>query len=536
LVAKWSLHTHFTHIHPLLITHILTLLSSSIIRKKSRRDSGEEHIATSKGSNLLSSELEELSGIYYRPRTRETRSAYEILLSFIQQAIGDQPRDILCGAADEVLATLKDEHLREREKQREISSLLGSVEDDKFALLVGLGKKITDYGAERHTTEEDEAIDESYGVAVVFHEEEEGGGGKGETTVAQDEGEEEGGDEEEGVEADYEGVLHADLTTEGLGSSSRSREKLEPRTVDAYWLQRELNKFFKDPIVSQKKADEVLEILKNASDNRDCENKLVLLLGYDQFQFIKVLFKNRWTVLYCTQLARTENEREREKIETEMKADPEKAAVLKALSELGSEDLVQEERTRKAAVRKSRMDADLDAESADLQEKKALGSRKILDLEDITFTEGSHFMANKRCQLPSGSFRQSKKGFEEVHVPALKPKPFEVKETLKPITNLPSWAQQAFSNYRSLNRIQSRLADTALHTDDNLLLCAPTGAGKTNVALLCILREINKHMNPDGTINLDEFKVIYVAPMRSLVQEMVANFSKVGADTQVPSQ
>jgi len=38
-------------------------------------------------------------------------------------------------------------------------------------------------------------------------------------------------------------------------------------------------------------------------------------------------------------------------------------------------------------------------------------------------------------------------------------------------------------------------------------------------------------MNPDGTVNLDEFKVIYVAPMRSLVQEMVANFSKVGAVT-----
>ena len=53
------------------------------------------------------------------------------------------------------------------------------------------------------------------------------------------------------------------------------------------------------------------------------------------------------------------------------------------------------------------------------------------------------------------------------------------------------------------------------------------GAGKTNVALLCILREIHKHMNSDGSINLEEFKVIYVAPMRSLVQEMVANFSKV---------
>ena len=40
--------------------------------------------------------------------------------------------------------------------------------------------------------------------------------------------------------------------------------------------------------VSLKKADEVLGILQGAGDIRDCENKLVLLLGYDQFQFIKV--------------------------------------------------------------------------------------------------------------------------------------------------------------------------------------------------------------------------------------------------------
>jgi len=42
-----------------------------------------------------------------------------------------------------------------------------------------------------------------------------------------------------------------------------------------------------------------------------------------------------------------------------------------------------------------------------------------------------------------------------------------------------------------------------------------------------MLREIGKHINADGTINTDEFKIIYVAPMRSLVQEMVGNFSKV---------
>lgn len=52
------------------------------------------------------------------------------------------------------------------------------------------------------------------------------------------------------------------------------------------------------------------------------------------------------------------------------------------------------------------------------------------------------------------------------------------------------------------------------------------GAGKTNVALLSILREVSKHMNEDGSIKLDEFKCIYIAPMKSLVQEMVGSFTK----------
>lgn len=57
------------------------------------------------------------------------------------------------------------------------------------------------------------------------------------------------------------------------------------------------------------------------------------------------------------------------------------------------------------------------------------------------------------------------------------------------------------------------------------------GAGKTNVALMAMLREIGKHINMDGTINVDDFKIIYIAPMRSLVQEMVGSFSKVSATT-----
>uniref|UniRef100_A0A672R3C1 Activating signal cointegrator 1 complex subunit 3 n=1 Tax=Sinocyclocheilus grahami TaxID=75366 RepID=A0A672R3C1_SINGR len=153
-------------------------------------------------------------------------------------------------------------------------------------------------------------------------------------------------------------------------------------------------------------------------------------------------------------------------------------------------------------------------------------SRQLLDLEDLAFTQGSHFMANKRCQLPDGSFRKQRKGYEEVHVPALKPKVFGDDETLMAIEKLPKYAQAGFEGFKTLNRIQSKLFKTTMETDENLLVCAPTGAGKTNVALMAMLREIGKHINMDGTINVDDFKIIYIAPMRSLVQEMVGSFGK----------
>ncbi|VDP05372.1 unnamed protein product [Soboliphyme baturini] len=162
----------------------------------------------------------------------------------------------------------------------------------------------------------------------------------------------------------------------------------------------------------------------------------------------------------------------------------------------------------------------------DLDESAWFQQREMLDLDDLTFQQGSHFMSNKRCHLPDGSFRKQRKGYEEVHVPALKPKAFAADEKLVGIEELDKFAQAAFMGYKRLNRIQSKLAKAALYDDGNLLLCAPTGAGKTNVALLCMMREIGKHLNEDESIASDEFKIIYVAPMRSLVQEMVLNFSK----------
>uniref|UniRef100_A0A3B3T1P8 U5 small nuclear ribonucleoprotein 200 kDa helicase n=1 Tax=Paramormyrops kingsleyae TaxID=1676925 RepID=A0A3B3T1P8_9TELE len=472
-----------------------------------------------KGFTLLSEGIDEMVGIVYKPKTKETRETYEVLLSFIQAALGDQPRDILCGAADEVLAVLKNEKMRDKERRREVEQLLGPADDTRYHVLVNLGKKITDYGGDKELQNMDDNIDETYGVNVQFESDEEEGD-EDQFGEVRDEGSDE---DSEGVEADIGLTLTANLGAAGDVMSAKKKD-LHPRDIDAFWLQRQLSRFYDDAIVSQKKADEVLEILKTASDDRECENQLVLLLGFNTFDFIKVLRQHRRMILYCTMLASAQSEAEKKRITEKMEADQDLSKVLYQLQETEKEDIIREERSRRERVRKSRVDNDLEA--MDLDAGESLAPRQLLDLEDLAFSQGSHFMANKRCQLPDGSFRKQRKGYEEVHVPALKPKPFAEDEVLLATEKLPKYAQAAFEGFKNLNRIQSKLFKAAMETDENLLLCAPTGAGKTNVALMAMLREIGKHINMDGTINVDDFKIIYIAPMRSLVQEMVGSFSK----------
>lgn len=486
--------------------------------KRRKRDEDRHDINKMKGFTLLSEGIDEMVGIIYKPKTKETRETYEVLLSFIQAALGDQPRDILCGAADEVLAVLKNDKLRDKERRRETEQLLGQTDDTRYHVLVNLGKKITDYGGDKEIQNMDENIDETYGVNVQFESDEEVGDEDVYGEVRDDASDEDA----DGDEAVVHGTLSANLVSSGELMSTKKKD-LHPRDIDAFWLQRQLSRFYDDAIVSQKKADEVLEILKTAGDDRECENQLVLLLGFNTFDFIKILRQHRMMILYCTLLASAQSEAEKERIINKMEADSELSKYLYQLQETEKEDLIREERTRRERVRQSRVDTDL--ESMELEQDN-FTPRQVLDLEDLVFAQGSHFMANKRCQLPDGSFRRQRKGYEEVHVPALKPKPFASDEQLVPVEKLPKYAQAGFDGFKTLNRIQSKLFKAAMETDENLLLCAPTGAGKTNVALMCMLREIGKHINVDGTINVDNFKIIYVAPMRSLVQEMVGSFSK----------
>uniref|UniRef100_A0A8D3C426 Small nuclear ribonucleoprotein U5 subunit 200 n=1 Tax=Scophthalmus maximus TaxID=52904 RepID=A0A8D3C426_SCOMX len=434
--------------------------------KRRKRDEDRHDINKMKGFTLLSEGIDEMVGIVYKPKTKETRETYEVLLSFIHAALGDQPRDILCGAADEVLAVLKNDKMRDKERRREVEQLLGPADDTRYHVLVNLGKKITDYGGDKDLQNMDDNIDETYGVNVQFESDEE----EGDEDQYGEVRDEHSDEDSEGEEAGFGCALSANLGATGDVMTVKKKD-LHPRDIDAFWLQRQLSRFYDDAIVSQKKADEVLEILKTASDDRECENQLVLLLGFNTFDFIKILRQHRRMIQYCTMLASAQSEAEKERIIGKMESDQELSKILYQLQETEKEDIIREERSRRERVRKSRVD---DLEAMDTDHGESMTPRQLLDLEDLTFTQGSHFMANKRCQLPDGSFRKQRKGYEEVHVPALKPKAFAEDEVLVAIEKLPKYAQAGFEGFKTLNRIQSKLFKTTMETDENLLVCAPT--------------------------------------------------------------
>ncbi|XP_022221242.2 activating signal cointegrator 1 complex subunit 3 [Drosophila obscura] len=135
------------------------------------------------------------------------------------------------------------------------------------------------------------------------------------------------------------------------------------------------------------------------------------------------------------------------------------------------------------------------------------------------------FIGGSRITLPDNAQRIDNKQWEEVKIPASEPPPLTVGNKRIQIDELDDVGRLAFANCKELNRIQSVVYPVAYHSNENMLVCAPTGAGKTNVAMLSIVHTIRCHLE-QGVINRDEFKIVYIAPMKALAAEMVENFSK----------
>ncbi|KAG2647950.1 hypothetical protein PVAP13_1NG004400 [Panicum virgatum] len=482
--------------------------------------------------------------VVYKPQTKETRAAYEALLSVIQQQLGGQPLDVLAGAADEVLATLKNDKIKNPDKKKDIEQLLNPISNQLFDQLVSIGKLITDFhdaaasdaaGAPSGDAM-DTTLDDDVGVAVEFEESDE----DEESDFDQVPDDLDEDDEDEATELNGPGGMQmgGELDDDDLQNANQGLA-VNVQDIDAYWLQRKISQAYGDGDIdaqqSQKLAEDILKIIAEG-DDRDVENRLVMLLDYEKFDLIKLLLCNRLKIVWCTRLARAEDQEQRKKIEEEMATDPSLAPILEQLHATRASAKERQKNLEKSIRDEAKRLLNNDGAGADgARDRRAAerdmesgwlkGQRQLLDLDSLAFHQGGLFMANKKCELPPGSFRTPHKGYEEVHVPALKAKPYETGEKIVKISDLPEWAQPAFEGMSALNRVQSRVYDTALFKPDNILLCAPTGAGKTNVAVLTILQQIGLHMK-DGEFDNTKYKIVYVAPMKALVAEVVGNLSK----------
>lgn len=138
---------------------------------------------------------------------------------------------------------------------------------------------------------------------------------------------------------------------------------------------------------------------------------------------------------------------------------------------------------------------------------------------------------NQKVYLPATSARKSFGDYEEITVKKMEKTDLVPKEKLVSIAdNFDAIGRVAFSNCSHLNPMQSLVYETAYKTNKNMLVAAPTGSGKTNVAMMAVLNELRNYFKP-GTTEMvapnisEKFKIIYIAPMKSLATEQTDNFS-----------
>ncbi|XP_061176706.1 activating signal cointegrator 1 complex subunit 3-like [Saccostrea echinata] len=330
------------------------------------------------------------------------------------------------------------------------------------------------------------------------------------------------------------------------------RESPDKERYDASWLQREVTQYFpgEENYLGMSREDlcsTIFDVLTASNSDEELQNNLFELLGFDRFELIQSLIQNKGKIIEGA-LTRPESSKQ-----TRAKADGGNRPPVTRPT-YGCQVTVQTEDERqmmKMMRKEEKKERRRDEEEEDVgflfnpqhlraQREAALkapapmfsgGRGNYTPREKFPFVfdsmeearQSSAFIGGVKMVLPDTFTRKSTKLAEEVRIPHTEAQATNVGNQRVQIADLDDVAKLAFKNTKALNRIQSVVFDAAYKTNENLLICAPTGAGKTNIAMLTILHEMKQHIS-QGVIKKDEFKIIYVAPMKALAAEMVRNF------------
>ena len=120
------------------------VISAADEAERSIRRRGDQSTRTDGRYLDILQATEDLEGLNYRPKTAETREVFELLLGIVHQALGDQAQDVVRSATDTVLEILKSEDVKEFDRKKEVETITGTIDGDRWSQLVNLSKKITD--------------------------------------------------------------------------------------------------------------------------------------------------------------------------------------------------------------------------------------------------------------------------------------------------------------------------------------------------------------------------------------------------------
>lgn len=250
-------------------------------------------------------------------------------------------------------------------------------------------------------------------------------------------------------------------------------------------------------------------------DTFTVETQLMAALGgYDDervMNWIGDVCASRWEVVYGLAKANASTDRER-------------ADVMKSMEQHALNDKKVEQLYQRLTGKEVGLFSKSKREEEEGRERDRKPLRRI-DIDSCIFLgeRGPH--QHKRATVPQGTLKLVYETHDEVRLPpSVMGKPTDA---LVEISSLPAWCQPSFGSIQRLNAMQSKTFPCAFRSDENMLISAPTGAGKTNVALLAMLRAVENARNPStGAINLHDLKMVYVAPMKALVQEVVRTFTE----------
>ena len=149
---------------------------------------------------------------------------------------------------------------------------------------------------------------------------------------------------------------------------------------------------------------------------------------------------------------------------------------LLGVSVVSQQQREQERRQRKEDRRMARHSA-RDTSSEAQQRQRQVDQQRLEEQAASLDEWRTASIQAKANALPAGSRRVEHKGYEEVFIPPLPTAAYDASELI-PITALDAWSRAAFPGTTHLNRIQSRCFTAAYRHNNNLLVAAPTGAGK----------------------------------------------------------